>query len=470
MKNFSLLDSALQSAKELLNSTKATHRLTDIDVEEVSIVDRAANKHTFIVVKRNVGKASAPTKGTDKEKLRSMQKSRAKEYGIEILESGSNLSFPSGYPTRLVEYGDPTNLKFPVDTVKRARNARVRFKQFAGNYKKTSSKRVVHERIVRAELKFGIKPKYDSKDPLDKLLPSSLRERMEEVTNKSEDKEMNIIDSIAKSLTQMTAFAELLKEAATQEDGTLELTDELRSALSSISSDIAKTYAEYGLAKASDDVIQAVESLVEISQMSLLLAEEIAVEGSISDDSSGQMTKISTLVGSLTKAEEESSAASDDKSEEEDEDNSDVNKEDESEETSSEESSESEDSNSEEDAGSEDGEGATEEETAKSEDDPSQIQELIAQVGKLTEAVGVLMDLHKAEHEEEGTDEDEDSDEEDNVQDQLEKMRAEKAALEAKLRKATEDPPVRGSSGRGVNGKSEEEEAKPQLFPLDYNA
>lgn len=121
----------------------------------------------------------APQEGMNNEQLRSARAARSKQFGIEILEVGSNLSFPKGFPTKLELYGDPVNLKYPLESVERARNARVRFKQFAKNYKQTQSKKVIHERIVRAEMKFGVKPSVDPKDPLDALLPASLKKSIE---------------------------------------------------------------------------------------------------------------------------------------------------------------------------------------------------------------------------------------------------------------------------------------------------
>ena len=183
------------------------HRLTDITVEEVSIVDRPANLRPFLVVKRaesmkgaeiqidddgelvtTVVKANEPKDGLTNDELRALRDARSKDFGIEVVDVGSALTFPSGFPTTLEEYGDPVNLKFPVDTKARAANARVRFKQFAGNYEKDESKRVVHTRIVEAELKFGIKPSIDPDDPLDKLLSADLRERAQRASEKDEDK------------------------------------------------------------------------------------------------------------------------------------------------------------------------------------------------------------------------------------------------------------------------------------------
>ena len=127
-------------------------------------------------------KALIPTDSMDNDQLEASRKQRSSKYGIEILDEGSALTFPKGFPNKLDDYGDPVNLKYPIETVARARNARVRFKQFADRYKQTKSKRVVHERIVRRELKFGIKPSFDPDDSLDQLLPSSIKDRLKSVS------------------------------------------------------------------------------------------------------------------------------------------------------------------------------------------------------------------------------------------------------------------------------------------------
>jgi hypothetical protein len=123
-------------------------------------------------------KQTVPPPDASTEDKRKAQKARSKRFGIEALEDNVRLSFPSDGPTKLSEYGDPVNLKFFLDTPGRARNGRVRFKQFAAAYSQTKSKAVVHERIVRAELKHGVKPSFDENDPLDKLLPTGLKDRL----------------------------------------------------------------------------------------------------------------------------------------------------------------------------------------------------------------------------------------------------------------------------------------------------
>lgn len=120
-----------------------------------------------------------PADDASNEEKREAQVARSEEFGIEALEGkGENLSYPADSPEDLRLFGDPVNLKFPNDTEERAANARVRFKQFADAYSEEKSRAVVHERIVRAELRLGIEPGFDSEDPLDALLPTDLKDEL----------------------------------------------------------------------------------------------------------------------------------------------------------------------------------------------------------------------------------------------------------------------------------------------------
>lgn len=115
------------------------------------------------------------------------QKNRSDKYGIAALDNkGERLSFPPKFPTTLDQYGDPVNLLFPISPASRATNARVRFKQYANNiYDDNKSKKIVHTRIVEAELGYGSKPKYED-DDLDKLLPEATKKRMEGYSSSEE--------------------------------------------------------------------------------------------------------------------------------------------------------------------------------------------------------------------------------------------------------------------------------------------
>lgn len=121
-----------------------------------------------------------PASDASEEDKRAAQKGRAEQFGIEPLEGkGENLSFPAGDPTDLDLYGDPVNLKYPMADAAQAANARVRFKQNAGTYSKDSSKKVVHNRIVKRELALGISPSFDENDPLDAMLDQDLKDQMQ---------------------------------------------------------------------------------------------------------------------------------------------------------------------------------------------------------------------------------------------------------------------------------------------------
>ena len=122
-------------------------------------------------------KVLKPSKEMSREELRESQNQRSNRFGIEIAE-GSSLTFPAGFPTELADYGDPVNLKFPFESEARAKNARVRFKQFANQiYSNSVSKNKVHERIIRRELDFDVNVTIDLGDTLDKALPTELRNR-----------------------------------------------------------------------------------------------------------------------------------------------------------------------------------------------------------------------------------------------------------------------------------------------------
>jgi len=184
---------------------RATTELEDVDVREVSVVDKPAIRRTFLIVKNEDGglsvvrdfeaeqdaisKQAVPAASASIDEKRKAQKERASRFGIEALENkGERLSFPSDGPTDLNQYGDPVNLKFFFDTPERSRNARVRFKQFANTYTQQKSKAVVHERIVRAELRHKIKPSFDENDPLDKLLSKQIKDQLR---NSKETKKMD---------------------------------------------------------------------------------------------------------------------------------------------------------------------------------------------------------------------------------------------------------------------------------------
>jgi hypothetical protein len=123
---------------------------------------------------------AVPDADASNEEKREAQKARAEKWGIEALEGkGENLSFPSGGPTEEDSFADPVNLKYPVHTEENAANARTRFKQNADVYEQEKSKAIVHERIVRAELDFGIEPSFDPEDPLDELLPGDLKDELQ---------------------------------------------------------------------------------------------------------------------------------------------------------------------------------------------------------------------------------------------------------------------------------------------------
>lgn len=166
------------------------------DVQLGNIVVRAGELRT------GLGKGLVPPASASPEEKRAAQKERAAKFGVEALEGkGERLTYPAGYPTKLNDYGDPVNLMYPLVPDGRARNARARFKQFAKNYSKTASKRIVHERIVRRLLAIGAKPSYNPKDPLDKLLPEDLRSKMLTATRAT--KALDLIDAVTAGVSRL---------------------------------------------------------------------------------------------------------------------------------------------------------------------------------------------------------------------------------------------------------------------------
>jgi len=129
-------------------------------------------------ITENTAEKQQPDSTETQEENKTRQLERSKQFGIEVVDC-SALTYPDGFPIKLSDYADPISFRFPINNAARVRNARSRFKQFADKiYKKISSKRSVHERIVRREIALGIKPDFDPSDPLDRLLPSSMKDHL----------------------------------------------------------------------------------------------------------------------------------------------------------------------------------------------------------------------------------------------------------------------------------------------------
>jgi len=193
---------------------KEVKRCVEMFTDEVSIVTRGANGHKeFLMVKADEeGELGAvveedvekqvPDKSANRDQKVKAQASRATKYGIEILPKGSNLSYPAGDPTTEALFGDPVNLKYPLAYAGatkpdpgRTRNAIARFKQNSSAYSKNASKQRVYERIVRAALSAGIKVSFDAKDPVDALLPSDLKTRLQKEAADGPDTEPESTES-----------------------------------------------------------------------------------------------------------------------------------------------------------------------------------------------------------------------------------------------------------------------------------
>lgn len=191
------LDTAMEEAQALLEP------LTNLAGTE-SMDDALEMSDT---TEANVDK-KVPDKDASAEEKREAQKERSEKYHIEVLENeGERLSFSKGMPTSETLYGDPVNLKFPLEPETRARNARARFKQFADTYELQKSKEVVHERIVKRLLDIGANPSFDPNDPLDKLLSSSLKEKLQK-------RDQNEASSNRETTTRRNTMQDTLREVA----------------------------------------------------------------------------------------------------------------------------------------------------------------------------------------------------------------------------------------------------------------
>ena len=84
------------------------HELTEMDVQFVSLVPQGANRQTkFLMVKTGEIIKAVPDADASQEEKEQAREARSKKYGIEVLQSGSALTYPSGFPTTETMYGDP---------------------------------------------------------------------------------------------------------------------------------------------------------------------------------------------------------------------------------------------------------------------------------------------------------------------------------------------------------------------------
>lgn len=260
---------------------EATHELVDLDVQKVDLVGSPATGDTFLVmrseddsgepVEPDVEVAESeeeeevhrqvPAANASSEEKRMAQRARAREYGIEALENkGENLSYPAGSPTVLSLYGDPVNLKYPLGRTDnkidlgRANNARARFKQQYQTYGRAQSRRVVHTRIVKAQLSAGASPSYNPDDPLDRLLPQDLKNRLQrsdKVIGRAEHLTGQPLDlafheRVVQSVTDIVAegldlVKELKEMPTTTEGGIKELPEDTLETFNSLGIQVARS-------------------------------------------------------------------------------------------------------------------------------------------------------------------------------------------------------------------------------------
>ena len=162
------------------------YELTDINTKYVSLVTAGANRQRkFLIVKADASKMVPPADADNETKRRALEE-RMVEYGVEVRPSAA-LSYPEGFPTVENMYGDPVNLKYPLGgennevDMDRLRNALARFKQNYSEYQEGRSIATAYGRIVTAALDAGIDVSYDENDPVDKLLPKEVQDRLIEM-------------------------------------------------------------------------------------------------------------------------------------------------------------------------------------------------------------------------------------------------------------------------------------------------
>jgi HK97 family phage prohead protease len=141
---------------------------------------------------------------TDSQSSSSLEdrKNRSEKFGIEVLES-ANEAFPDGGPKTIDGYGDPVNLKYPIDSAEQANSSRKKFKENASEYSNDKSKSVVHSRIVSAQLGFGEKVDYSDEDEMDKMLNDELKSKLKESQAKMLDSFIKRIENVKKKLNDV---------------------------------------------------------------------------------------------------------------------------------------------------------------------------------------------------------------------------------------------------------------------------
>jgi hypothetical protein len=130
------------------------------------------------------------------------EKSRAEKYGIEALGEEPQ-EFADGAPQDFEKYGDPVNLKYPIDSAEAANSSRTAFKKESGQYKEDKSKAAVHERIVAAQLALGADPSFDEKDALDAMLSNELKGKLAESNAKALDSYRKRLENVSTRLAQL---------------------------------------------------------------------------------------------------------------------------------------------------------------------------------------------------------------------------------------------------------------------------
>lgn len=235
-------------------------------------------------VETDADKTLAPEDTMTPTELRQSLEQRSKRFGIEILQNAA-LTFPAGFPRNLADYGDPVNLKFPIESEARAKNASVRFKQFAATYGEEKSKAAIHERITRSKLEHDVTIDFDPEDPLDRLLPPELKDELTELSVAGSDGPDERIDKLEKQLGDVT---DMLQQS-------LDLHDSAAAALNQIVM-LTTMALEQIMMLSQDDSGEGEEATMEAAAAFDELLEQVASVKSELTTASEDVTKIGAKI------------------------------------------------------------------------------------------------------------------------------------------------------------------------------
>ena len=105
-----------------------------------------------------------------------------------------------------------------------------------------------------------------------------------------------VSEKLTGTLARVTAISRSVSEATEAEDGSTKLPAELVDHLKAISHEVSGLLVEHALEKGANE---AAESLVQISEMSMSLAEEVATSGEIDPEAKARMGQMAKLLSAV---------------------------------------------------------------------------------------------------------------------------------------------------------------------------